>query len=193
MLSRCYSERGLEAVAAYNISTAVCDVTSVVFVALGVVTAIVMGNMLGAGKTEEARKTAPKLILFNACLSACIGLLQMSLSGLFPQLYNTTDDIRHIASQIIFWNGCLQPIFAICICEYYTLRSGGNVMVTLIFDSAYEWGVAVPLAALLVFRTGIPLVLIYAIVNAAQISKVIFGAILVKKGKWVKNLAAQYE
>ena len=193
MLSRCYSERGLDAVASFNIATAINDVTSVAFIALGVTTAIVLGNTLGAGKTEEARKSAPKLILFNACISACVGIVQLSLSGLFPQLYNTTDEIRHLASQIIFWHGCLQPIFAICICEYYTLRSGGNVAVTLVFDSVYEWCVAVPLVSLLIFRTGLSLVSVYAIVNAAQISKVIFGAILVKRGKWIRNLAKQYE
>ena len=193
MLSRCYSERGLDAVASFNIATAVNDVTSVVFIALGVTTAIVLGNTLGAGKAEEARKSAPRLILFNALLSGCIGIVQMLLSPLFPQLYNTTDEIRHLAAQIILWHGCLQPIFAVCICEYYTLRSGGNVLITLIFDSAYEWLIAVPVAALLIFRTSLPLVTVYAIVNGVQITKVIFGAILVKRGKWVRNLAQQYE
>lgn len=193
MMSRCYSERGLMVVAGYNISGAVTEVSNVVFLALGNASGIIMGTMLGAGKTEEARRSAPKLIFFSSMVCAFVGILQISLSGVFPLLYNTSDEIRHLAQSFIIVSGCCLPIVAITNCEYFTLRSGGTVFITLLFDSVYEWLVAVPVAAGLVFFTDLPIVAIFALVYATESLKAVIGAVFVHRGKWCKNLAAQYE
>jgi len=193
MLSRCYSERGLMVVAGYNISSAVTEVSSVIFLAMGNATAIVIGNLLGAGETENARKTAPRMLAFDALLCTGVGLIQIALSGVFPQLYNTTEEIRTLAKWFILIHGCFQPIFAITNCEYFILRSGGTVLITLIFDSVYEWIVAVPVAALLIFRTNLPIVAVYGLVLFTEGLKAVLGGIYVHMGKWVRNLASQYE
>lgn len=193
MLSRCYSERGLAVVAGYNISCAVTNVSCVFFLALGQVTAIIIGNLLGAGKTEDARRTAPRMLGFSTAVCAGVGLVQIALSGVFPLLYNTTDEIRDLARWFILIHGCFQPIFAITNCEYFTLRSGGSVLITFFFDSIYEWVVAVPVAAALVFGTELSVTVIFALVLLCEGLKAILGGIYVRMGKWVRNLAGQYE
>jgi len=193
MLSRCYSERGLHVVAAYNIASAVNNVASIVFLAMGTVTAIILGNLLGSGRTEEARKTAPRLILFGAVASGLMGIVQVLFADVFPGIYNTTEEVRSMAAALIFWFGLLQPLSAVAITEYYTLRSGGSVMVTLIFDSLFEWILTVPLAAALIFGTTMSPVAAYALVNASKVVKIAFGTYMVRRGKWVRNLAQQYQ
>ena len=193
MLSRCYSERGLDVVAGYNISTAVTNVSCVCFLALGQATAIIVGNLLGAGKTEDARRTAPRMTAFSAAVCTGVGLVQIALAGMFPLLYNTTDEIRDLGRWFILIHGCFQPIFAIPNCEYFTLRSGGSVLITFFFDSIYEWIAAVPVAALLIFGTSLPIVPIYTLVLLSEGLKAVLGWIYVRQGKWVRNLAGQYE
>lgn len=193
MLSRCYSERGLDVVAGYNISTAVTNVSCVCFLALGQATAIIIGNLLGAGKTEDARRTAPKMTAFSTAVCAGVGLVQIALSGVFPLLYNTTDAIRDLGRWFILIHGCYQPIFAITNCEYFTLRSGGSVLITFFFDSIYEWIAAVPVAAALVFGTNLPVTVIFALVLLCEALKAVLGWIYVRQGEWVRNLAGQYE
>ena len=161
MVSRCFAERGLQVVAAYNISSAVTGVSSAIFLAFGSAAAILMGNLLGAGALDDARKTAPRIIRFSALVCAAVGLLQIGLSGLFPQLYNTSADIRDLARWFILINGCFQPFFAVSNSAYFTLRAGGSVFITMVFDSAYEWLVATPVAAALAFLTSCPILGIY--------------------------------
>ena len=86
MMNQCYSMRGLDAVAALNISTTISNLFNIVFMAMGSAISIIVGQLLGAGKMQEARDTDVKLIVF-AVLS-CLGLggLMILVSPLFPQL-----------------------------------------------------------------------------------------------------------
>ena len=65
ILMQCYSVRGLNVVAAMNISNTISNLFNVVFIALGdSVAAIIVGQLLGAGRMEEAKDTDTKLITF---------------------------------------------------------------------------------------------------------------------------------
>ena len=55
ILMQCYSVRGLNVVAAMNISNTISNLFNVVFIALGDSVAIIVGQLLGAGRMEEAK------------------------------------------------------------------------------------------------------------------------------------------
>ena len=65
ILMQCYSVRGLNVVAAMNISNTISNLFNVVFIALGDSVAIIVGQLLGAGRMEEAKDTDTKLITFS--------------------------------------------------------------------------------------------------------------------------------
>ena len=65
VLMQSYSTRGLEVVAGFNISNTVANLFNVVFIALGSAIAIIVGQLLGAGKMEEAVDTDRKMIAFS--------------------------------------------------------------------------------------------------------------------------------
>lgn len=56
LLLQCYSIRGMNVVAGMNISNTISNLFNVVFIALGDSVAIVVGQLLGAGKMEEAKE-----------------------------------------------------------------------------------------------------------------------------------------
>ena len=62
LLSQCYSLSGLDVVAANNICSTVTNVFSVVFLALGNSIGIIIGQLLGADRIEEAKDADRKLI-----------------------------------------------------------------------------------------------------------------------------------
>ena len=62
MLVRCYSSRGLVVVAGINIATTLSNMFSIVYIAMGSAIGIILGQLLGAGKMEEAVDTDRKLI-----------------------------------------------------------------------------------------------------------------------------------
>ena len=57
ILNQCYSMRGLDAVAAVNICGTSSNLFNVVFMAMGSAISIIVGQLLGAGKMEEAQDT----------------------------------------------------------------------------------------------------------------------------------------
>lgn len=59
-LNQCYSVRGLDVVAAMNIATTLNNLASVVFLSMGNTVGIIIGQMLGAGKSAEEVRDADK-------------------------------------------------------------------------------------------------------------------------------------
>lgn len=186
--NQCYSTRGLDVVAAQNISSTIVNLFSVVYMALGGAIAIVVGNELGAGKLEKARDTARKMMAFSIFCAGVMALLLIVTSTLFPRLYKTTDDVRTLAAYMIVVSAALLPFCAYAHSAYFTLRSGGKVAVTLLFDSVYMWVLVVPLVWLLSRFTPMNIHWLFAAGQSVEIMKCIFGYILLSKTNWAKQL-----
>ena len=189
--SQCYSTCGLDVVPALNISRTLFDVGSVVFLSLGNSVGIIMGQMLGAGlDRDEIRMHNRKLMTFATVVGGSFGVLMIAFSHLFPLLYNTTDDVRLLAARLICISGLMMPFNSYTNASYFTLRSGGQTVVTFLFDSCFVWTVCVPLAFILSRFTGIGILPLYFIIQATDWVKCALGAYMIKQGKWIQNLTA---
>lgn len=188
ILVQCYSTRGLDAVAALNISTTVSTLFNVVFIALGAALSIVVGQLLGAGKIEEAVDTDRKIIFFSVIACAVTGAILYILAPLFPNIYNTTDEIKRLATELLRVSAAFLPLYAFYHASYFTLRTGGKTIVTFLFDSCYVWVINIPVALILSRFTLLPILLIFIIVQCSEIFKVVLGYVLIKKRVWVNNI-----
>lgn len=188
VLMQCYSIRGLETVAALNISTTISNLFNVVFMAMGSAISIIVGQLLGAGKMEEAKDTDTKLIAFSVMSCVAIGLVLILLAPLFPMMYNTTDAVKELAAWFLRIAAACMPIAAFMHSTYFTLRSGGKTIITFLFDSVFLWCITTPLAFVLSRYTTLPIVPLYLICQLVDIFKCILGFILVKKGLWLQNI-----
>ncbi len=189
-LTQCYSKLGLDIVAGLNISNIICNLMNVVFIALGSSVGIVIGQMLGASEYDQAKSSAFSLMRFTGIVSAGLAVVLIAISGVFPKLYDTTDLIRGYGQNFIIITALFFPVQGFMNALYFTLRSGGKTLVTFLFDSVFTWVVALPLAALLCSFTALPVFAIYAIVQAADIIKLVIGSVLIKKGVWISNLVS---
>ncbi len=189
-LVQCYSTRGLNAVAAYNISSVLLNIFNVSFLAVGNSIGIIIGQLLGAGKVGEAIDTDRRLIVFSVMVGTLSAIIMACLAPLFPLLYNTSDTVRRTASCLILAEAVCLPLFAFKNATYFTLRSGGRVWITIVFDSAFLWSVGIPTAFILSRFTSLSVTWIYLIVQMMDITKCVLGYILVRKRIWVRNLVA---
>ena len=187
-LTHCYSMRGLDAVAALNISTTISNLFSVIYMAMGSAISIIVGQLLGAGKMREARETDTRLITFSVFSCLVLGGLLILLAPLFPALYNTTDTVKALAASLLRVAAACMPLAAFMHASYFTLRTGGKTIVTFLFDSVFLWCVSVPVAYALSRFTGLPMVPLYLSCQLLDIIKCVIGFILVKKGVWINNL-----
>lgn len=190
-MNQCYSVRGLEVVAAVNIASTICNVFNVVFLSLGNAVGIIVGQLLGAGKLEQARREDTQLIAFSVFCCIITGSIMCMVSSLFPELYNTDAMVKGLAAQMIFFSGCCQPIYGFVHATYFTLRAGGKAIVTFLFDSAYMWVVSIPVVFTLSRFTAIPIHLVYLIAQLSDLIKVAIGFVLVKKGVWMKTIVEE--
>ncbi len=191
IMNQCYSTCGLDVVPAMNISSTIFNLASVVFLSMGNAVGILMGQMLGAGHSEaEVRDSNRKLLAASVTSGLIFGGLLASISGLFPQIYNTTDQVRQLAAMLICVNAFVMPFHSYTNATYFTLRSGGQTMVTFLFDSCFVWTVCVPLAYCLSRFTSLPILPLFVICQCTEFVKCAIGAYMIKQGKWIQNLTA---
>ena len=191
VLTQIYSKRGLDIIAGLNISNAICNLLNVVFVALGSAVGIIIGQMLGASEYEKAKVSSVKLMWFTSAICVLLTIVLVSISSVFPKIYNTTDAVRDYSTKFIIITALFFPIQGFLNTLYFTLRSGGKTVITFLFDSGFSWVFSVPVAYVICTYTGLPILWIYVTIQALDIIKVVVGYILIKKGIWITNLVGE--
>lgn len=184
-LNQCYSVRGLDVVAATNIVSTLSNVFNVSFISFGSAIGIILSQYLGAGNKKEAKKASLKLLWFSVFVVVLIGAAMMLFAPLFPKIYNTTAEIKGLATTMLLVVAAFMPVHAFTNATYFTLRSGGKTFITFLFDSGFVWTVAAPLAFCLSRFTAMPIIPLYALVLSADLIKCVLGYIFVKRGIWL--------
>ena len=190
-LTQCYSMRGLSVVTAQNISSTISNLFNVVFLSMGTAISIIVGQRLGANRLKEARDLARKLIVFSILMSTGTALLLVCAAPFFPRFYQTGEDIRALATQLMIVNAVFMPMNAFTNACYFTLRSGGKTWITFLFDSACLWAISIPIAFILSRYTDMYIVWMVVCVLSSDLLKCALGFHLVRKGVWVKNIVGK--
>ena len=188
VLNQCYSYRSLDAVAAVNIEQTLWNLMTVAFIAVGESIGIVVGQRLGAGEVEVAKDYAIKMRDLTVVFAAACGIIMMMLAPFFPMFYNTTNEVRSLATTLIVLSGIVMPLMAFTHASYFIIRSGGNTLITFIFDCGYTWLIVVPLAYCLSRFTNVSVPVMMFAVQWAELIKCTMGQIMVRSGIWAKNI-----
>ena len=191
VIVQCYAVRGLEVVAAQNISSTITNLFNIVYIQLGSAISVVVGQLLGAGKLKEAKDADNKMLFF--VVAACTGMaaLMAVVGRYFPNIYNTEETIKVLARQFIVISALIMPLCAFCHSTYFTLRSGGKTGVTFLFDSVYTWILVIPLAYCLSRFTDWPITVVFFFVQSMEFVKAVIGFFMVKSNVWLVNIVNQ--
>lgn len=188
-LNQCYSMCSLDVVPAMNISSTIANLASVVFLALGNTVGILMGQMLGAcAPKQEIRDNNRKLIAFSVFCGTVFAAVAAALSGAFPRLYNTTDEVRALSTQLILLIAAVKPFHAYQNAAYFTIRSGGRVGLTFLFDAGSTWLLTIPIAFTLSRFTDLGILPIFALCQCADMVKALASGLLIRTDLWIRNL-----
>lgn len=182
------STKGLATVGGLNICNTIGNISNCIFVTMGTTIAIVVGQLLGAGKLKEAKVTATRMAAFSLLISFGMIIILGLLGPVFPHFYNTTDEIRELATKFIWAVAAATPFISLSNSEYFILRSGGKTIITFLFDSCFVCLVNVPVAICLTKFTAIHIVGIFFLVNMLEGIKALIGFIMVKKDIWLNTI-----
>ena len=191
MLTQCYSTRGIDVVAAFNISNTIVNLFNVALISMGNVVAIIVGQTLGSGKMEEVVDTARKLIVFSIFLSVVMGGLLFASASLFPGFYKTSDEIKALSVKLMREAAVFMPLGAYLNATYFTIRSGGKTLITFLFDSVYLWVICWPVAFVITRFTDMNILYLYVIVLSLDLIKATIGTVLLKKRIWIQDLVGE--
>lgn len=192
LYSVAYGRMGDDAVAAITIATTIQDIVIVLWAGLSAATAVILGNELGAGRSERAEDYSVKFFTLSFVLSffamALIFVIRWPLIG----IYNITPEVAQSVSL------CLLVFIAYIIPKMYNyilvvgvLRSGGDTRMCLFLDTSGVWFIGVPLAFLGALVWHLPIYGVYALVLSEEIYKMILGTWRYRQKKWLRNIALE--
>ena len=187
-VTQCYSIRGLEVVAGLNIATTITNLFNIIYIQLGACISIVVGQYLGAGELKKAKDADNKMIVFSVFCCALVAGMMLVIGGFFPKIYNTSEQIKELATSFIAVSAIIMPFCSFSHASYFTLRSGGKTLVTFLFDSVFTWVVVVPTAFVLAHYTGLGIVSVYFFVQATELIKVAIGYFMVRSNVWLVQM-----
>jgi len=189
-LTQIFSTRGLNVVAALNITSTISNLFNVFVFSMGTAVAVMVGQALGANDIADAKQTAWRLIFFNVCTCFVVGGALIAFSPTIPYIYNTTDYVRMLAARFMQTSAIYMAFNAVSNCAYFTIRSGGKTFITFLFDSVYVWVVFVPFAYVLTHYTTLDILVLYPVCYLTDVLKCIIGVIIVKDGRWAQNMVS---
>ncbi len=184
-----YSLCGPGVLAALNITSVINMLANVVTINLGVTTAIIIGQMLGAGRDKQDIRAEKNRLIFLMLIGGTVfGLVLAAIAPLFPRLYNTTAEIRTMATGMILILALFKPVMGVVHSCYSTIRAGGKTFLTFINDSGFMWCISVPLVFCLSQFTNLPILTIYFLCQTPEILKLVMSFIILKGDSWMQNL-----
>ena len=176
-------------VAAISVVDTVMNLAFIVFGGLSSAVAIFIGGKLGAGKLQEAKDDAKRIVVFGMMIATSLGVVMFIVAPYIHHLYTLSDEAIRALEVLVRIKSMLLPIYVINVCAFFILRSGGDTWSTLIMDSGFLWIGPVAVSSVLSLFTQIDLVTLYISVELLDLIKMFIAFVFLKQGKWVKNLA----
>jgi Na+-driven multidrug efflux pump len=115
----------------------------------------------------------------------------IALSAIVPALYGATAGVCEIATFMLIVSGISMPFICYSHATYYTLRTGGRVLITVLLDAGWMWAVVVSTTWTLASFTSISIDSLYVFGTLAEALKVVFCSVLLRKVNWAQRLVGK--
>lgn len=190
MFSVIMGHLGSDAVAANSVANIVKNIIACVCLGIGTGSGILVGNELGSGNLETAKKYGRLLCKISLITGAVSGLFILLSSPLVLMFTTNLTEQAHAYLQIMLY-----------ICSYYIIGkslnstviagifcAGGDTRFGLICDAVTMWIIIIPLGAFAAFILHLPVLAVYFLLNLDEWIKLPAVYRHYKQYKWVKNL-----
>lgn len=185
---------GNDAVAANSIANIVKNLIACLCLGIAGGGAILVGNELGKGLLERAKKYGDWLCHLSIIAGTCSGLLLLAFTPVILNVTNLSPTAHGYLRGMLF------------ICAYYLIGksvnsaviagifcAGGDSKFGFICDTVTMWIVTVPIGAAAAFYFKLPVLAVYVILSLDEIVKLPAVYVHYKKYCWVKNLTREEE
>lgn len=181
---------GSDAVAASAMAQIVRNVAECVCSGIAAGAGILVGNELGAGHLEQARRYGGKLCRLSIVAGAISGGVILCFSPLILRYAGSLSSQAHSYLR-----------FMLIVCSYYLIgrslnstiingifSAGGDTVFGLKCDTINMWLVIVPMGLLAAFVLKLSVPVVYFLLNLDEFTKIPAEWLHYRKYKWVRNL-----
>ncbi len=189
MQNSIFAHAGTDAIAAFNITGTISQLTWVFFIGCGNAAAIVIGKRIGEHNDVLARKSANTFALYMPLFACAFALLLLPLSRLLPLLFKVSPHIIEQAAAMLYVLMVSYPFKAFNMCMVVGVcRSGGDTVFAAVCDVAFMWLIALPLGALAALYLHAPAWIVYCCVICDDWIKAALGLWRLRSGKWLHHV-----
>lgn len=190
MFSVIMGHLGNDAVAANSIANIVKNVIACFCLGIGAGSGIIVGNELGSGNLEQAKRYGRKLCrisivtgaLTGGCLLLCKPLIFQFAVNLSGQAQDYLGMMLWICSYYLIGKSVNSTVIAGIFC------AGGDTKFGFYCDMVTMWVVIVPIGCIAAFWLKLPVIWVYFLLNLDEMIKLPAVYRHYKKYNWVKNL-----
>lgn len=189
MYSVIMGHMGMDAVAANSIANISKNLVVCLCIGFGSAGSIIVGNELGAGHFEGAKKAGRVLTKAAIVCGVLSGLFLLGLSPVIVKMVNMTPAAK----------GYLTAMLVMC--SYYLVGksvnsmtiggifpAGGDSKFGLLCDAVTLWCITIPMGCLCAFVLKLPVTAVYFVLNLDEILKLPVVYRHYRKYGWVKNI-----
>jgi putative MATE family efflux protein len=158
-----FAQTHTDAIAAFNITSTVSQLTWVFFIGLGNGVATLIGKKIGERNDLAARDYASRIIRFAPLVALGAIPLLMALSWFLPYIFKVNATVLAHTSIMFVILACSYPFRAFNMAMVIGIcRAGGDTLFCMVYDLIFMWTVALPLAAIASFFLGAPVWALYS-------------------------------
>lgn len=184
-----FAHCGTDAIAAFNITNTISQLTWVFFIGMGNAASIILGKKIGSSDIEEAKAYVHRFSWFMPLMGAFIGLLLFPLSKMLPVFFNVEANVLQMAKSMIYVLIFVYPLRAFnMLLIVGVCRAGGDTFFGMLADNGFMWLVAIPLGMFAAFTLNLPPWQIMILIESEQLLKTVVGIPRIISGKWLHFL-----
>lgn len=187
IIQRLAASLGTVAIAANAIGANISSIYILPGMAIGVGMITVVGQCVGAGEYEQAKKYARQLVLASNILIGIFGLGTIILSESLVGLYGLSQEVSVTAVKIIKWHSSTAILFwSAAFTLPNALRAAGDAKFTMAISITSMWLCRIVLAYVFVrvFNTGV--FGIWVAMTVDWVFRLLFFVWRFIRGKWIK-------
>ncbi len=152
--------------------------------------AVIIGNYLGAGKTQdEMKKIGNSMFKFMALISVAVSLISFIILPSVAALYDFDSEL--VYKQAVFYiriNGIYLAFRSFSSATLFLIRAGGDVKFGLYTDILTTWVIGIPIVLLGAFYFGVSENTLKVLQLSDIISKTVFMLYRYRKYYWLKKV-----
>ncbi|WP_055071375.1 MATE family efflux transporter [Clostridium massiliamazoniense] len=194
LYSVAYGQIGTEAMASVQICTNVQNIFMVLSMSMASASLVIIGNKIGAGEEEKARKYGDKITVLSLIIGVISGVIMILSAPAILSLFNVSVLVKSNSISILRIYAFLAPIRMInLVLIVGAFRGGGDAAYALKVEGLSMWLIGVPLAFIGSIFLGLTVSQVMILVSIEEIVKFLASVLRLRSGKWIKNVIATIE